>query len=122
MKIPISREDAWTFASEWIAAWNAHDLELILSHYDDAIDLTSSVAARLLQKPGGQVTRISNLRIYFQHGLKAYPQLHFELESVFCGLRSVVLCYRNQQGTRSAEFMEFSTSGKVVRVVANYSA
>jgi hypothetical protein len=34
----------------------------------------------------------------------------------------VVLCYKNQKGTRSAEFMELSASGKVVRVVANYSA
>jgi len=37
------------------------------------------------------------------------------------GMRSVVVCYRNHKGTKAAEFMEFSESGKVVRVVANYS-
>ena len=27
--------DARTFAEEWVAAWNAHDLERILAHYSD---------------------------------------------------------------------------------------
>jgi hypothetical protein len=38
------------------------------------------------------------------------------------GVSSVVLYYTNQKGTHTAEFMEFSASGKVARVVANYSA
>ena len=37
------------------------------------------------------------------------------------GLSSVVLCYENQSGTHSGEFMEFNAEGKVTRVVANYS-
>jgi hypothetical protein len=41
---------------------------------------------------------------------------------VLCGLNSVVLYYKNQKGTRTAEFMELSVAGKVARVVANYSA
>lgn len=32
-----------------------------------------------------------------------------------------VLYYVNQKGTKSGEFMEFDASGKVIRVVANYS-
>jgi predicted ester cyclase len=122
MHTPIGKDDAWTFAREWIAAWNAHDIDLILAHYDEAVELASPVAAQLLRTPEGQVIGKTSLRSYFQRGLAAYPQLHFELENVFCGLRSVVLCYTNQKGTRTAEFMEFSSSGKVIRVVANYSA
>lgn len=118
----MNKEAAAKFASEWIAAWNAHDLELILSHYDDAVELTSPVAEQLLQKPDGMVAGKSDLRSYFQRGLAAYPDLRFELEGFFCGMRSMVLCYANQKGTRTAEFMEFSAAGKVVRVVANYSA
>ena len=36
------------------------------------------------------------------------------------GLFSIVLCYKNQKGTKTAEFMEFGQSGKIMRVVANY--
>jgi predicted ester cyclase len=64
----------------------------------------------------------ANLRDYFQRGLEAYPDLHFHLEDVLCGVNSVVLYYKNQKGGRTAEFMEMSASGKVARVVANYTA
>jgi predicted ester cyclase len=117
----MNRDEAWTFANQWIAAWNAHNLELILSHYEETVELTSPVAAQLLGKPGGQVSGKANLRAYFQRGLQAYPDLHFQLENVFWGVNSVVLCYANQKGTRTAEFTELSSTGKVARVIANYS-
>ena len=118
----MNHDDAWKLAKEWIAAWNAHDLDAILTHYDEAIELTSPVAAQLLGLPDGRVVGKTNLKAYFQRGLEAYPELRFELEDVMWGLNSVVLCYKNQKGTCSAEFMELSARGKVARVVANYSA
>src|SRR5208282_1305886 len=118
----VTKEDAWKLAEEWVAAWNAHDLELILTHYEDGVELTSPVAAQLLGTADGKVVGKANLRAYFQRGLEAYPGLQFRLEDVFWGARSVVLVYKNQKGTRTAEFMELSAGGKVARVVANYSA
>lgn len=117
----MTREEAWKLANHWVAAWNAHNLELILTHYEDTVELTSPVAAQLLGTPEGKVVGKTDLRAYFQKGLAAYPDLRFDLENVFWGVNSVVLCYANQRGTRSAEFMELSASGKVLRVVANYS-
>jgi len=105
-----------------MAAWNAHDLDLIMTHYDDAIELTSPVAAQLLGTADGKVIGKANLRAYFQRGLEAYPELHFDLKEVLWGVNSIVLYYTNQKGTRTAEFMELSTIGKVARVVANYCA
>jgi ketosteroid isomerase-like protein len=118
----VTKEEAWKLAEHWVAAWNAHDLELIMSHYGDAIELTSPIAAQLLGTPSGKLNGKANLRAYFQRGLEAYPDLHFHLENVFLGLGSVVLVYTNQKGTHVAEFMELSEIGKVTRVVANYSA
>jgi len=116
----VTRDEAWSLANHWVAAWNAHDLDLIMTHYEDAIELISPVAARLLGTPDGKVAGKANLRAYFQRGLEAYPELHFRLEDVLWGINSIVLYYTNQKGTRTAEFMELSASGKVVRVVANY--
>ncbi len=31
--------NAQKFAKEWIAAWNAHDMEEILRHYADTIEI-----------------------------------------------------------------------------------
>src|SRR6478609_11474388 len=118
----MTKEDAWNLANHWVAAWNAHDLDLIMTHYDDAIELTSPVAARLLGTSDGKVVGKANLRAYFQRGLEAFPELQFRLEQVLYGLNSVVLYYANHKGTWTAEFMELAADGKVVRVVANYNA
>ena len=117
----MTREDAWSLAQHWVAAWNAHDLDLIMTHYEDAVELTSPVAAQLLGTPDGKVVGKANLRAYFQRGLQAYPELHFSLEDVLWGVSSVVLYYVNHRGTHAGEFMELSATGKIARVVANYS-
>ena len=116
----MTKDEAWSLANHWVAAWNAHDLDLIMTHYDDAVELTSPVAAQLLSTSDGKVAGKANVRAYFQRGLSAYPELRFRLEDVLWGVSSVVLYYTNHKGTRTAEFMELSASGKVVRVVANY--
>ncbi|MGA7106490.1 MAG: nuclear transport factor 2 family protein [Terracidiphilus sp.] len=117
----MTKEDMEKLAQAWAAAWNAHDLDAILSHYEEAVELTSPAAAQLLGAPGGKVVGKANLHAYFQRGLEAYPELHFQLENVLCGIQSVVLYYTNQKGTRTAEFMELSAHGKVARVIAHYS-
>lgn len=118
----VTRDEAWNLANHWVAAWNAHDLNLIMTHYEEAIELTSPVAAKLLGIADGKVVGKANLRAYFQRGLEAYRNLHFDLEDVLWGQNSVVFYYTNQKGTHSAEFMELSEAGKVKRVVAHYSA
>ncbi|HET6932980.1 MAG TPA: nuclear transport factor 2 family protein [Candidatus Acidoferrum sp.] len=109
------------FARQWVAAWNSHDLDAIMSHYEVDVVLISPVAAKILDNPSGTVEGDSALRIYFKRGLELYPNLHFELLDVMCGLSSIVVCYENQKGTRTAEFMEFGQNGRIIRVVANYS-
>ena len=118
----MTRDEAWSLATHWIAGWNAHDLNLIMTHYEDAIELTSPVAAQLLGASGGRIVGKENLRAYFQRGLEAYPDLQFRLQDVLWGVNSVVLYYTNQVGTHTGEFMELSTVGKVARVIAHYSA
>ncbi len=118
----VTKDEAWSLANHWVAAWNAHDLDLIMMHYDDAIELISPVAAQLLGNSDGKVVGKANLRAYFQRGLEACPDLHFRIEDVLWGMNSAVLYYTNQKGTRTAEFMEVSATGKVARVVANYNA
>jgi ketosteroid isomerase-like protein len=94
----VTKEEAWNLANHWVAAWNAHDLDLIMTHYEDAIELTSPVAAQLLGTPDGRVVGKSALRAYFQRGLEAYPELRFHLEDVLWGMNSLVLLYKITKG------------------------
>ena len=117
----MTRDEIRQFAEDWVSAWNAHDLEAIMSHYDERVELISPVAQQLLGIPNGKITGKAFLRKYFQRGLEAYPDLHFDLKDVLAGLNSLVLYYANQKGTRTAEFMDLGADGKVTRVVAHYS-
>ena len=51
----MTRDEAWNLDNHWVASWNAHDLDSIMTHYEDAIELVSPVAARLLGTPDGKV-------------------------------------------------------------------
>ena len=99
-------------ANHWVADWNSHDLDSIMTHYEDAVELTSPAAAQLLGTSDGKVPGKESLRAYFQRGLEAYPELQFRLEDVLWGVNSVVLYYTNQKGTHTAEFMELSAKGR----------
>jgi predicted ester cyclase len=117
----LTKDEAWSLANHWIAAWNAHDINQIISHYDDEVVLTSPVVTKLLELPDGRIAGKVGLRAYFLRGLQAYPDLQFRLEDVLWGVHSVVLYYVNHKGTHSAEFMELAPSGKITRVVAHYN-
>ena len=68
------------FAADWIAAWNSHNLDTILSHYSPDVVLTSPAAAKILDDASGTVRGNTALRNYFKLGLEVYPNLHFDLQ------------------------------------------
>jgi ketosteroid isomerase-like protein len=115
----MTETDARAFADEWIAAWNAHDLERILSHYAADIVFLSPVAQKRVGD--GRVAGIPALRAYWGGGLAAQPDLRFELIDVFVGHACLTLSYRNHRGQTAAETCEFDGDGKVVRSFACYS-
>ncbi len=51
----MSGIDAAAFAREWLAAWNSHDLERILSHYATGIVFLSPFAHTAFQVIGRSV-------------------------------------------------------------------
>ena len=117
----LTEADALKLAREWVEAWNSHDLERILEHYEEDVTLTSPVAAERLGDAAGTVRGKGALRAYFALGLEVFPELHFDLIDVMWGVSSVVLYYVNQRGTMTGEVMELAPSGRVRRVLANYS-
>lgn len=118
---PLQAPFARQFAQEWIDAWNSHDIDGILHHYDDQVVLISPVALSLLNNGTGLVEGKPALRDYFLLGLRAYPHLRFDLLDVFWGVETIALTYSNNvRSGRSAEVMQLTPAGKVCRVWANY--
>lgn len=116
----ISREIAKRIAGDWIDSWNRHDLDSIMSHYSEDVELISPIVIRLLGDKSGTVRGRDALREYFGKGLSAFPDLRFEMIEVFTGVDSFVLYYRRQNGPLGAEVMELDDMGKIRKVVAHY--
>ncbi len=116
----IDRDKAWKFAHEWLDAWNKHDVNLIMKHYDDNIEFCSPVVQKVLGDPKGVVTGINNLREYFTKQLKKFDTLHFQLLDVFASPQSIVLYYKINRGLLAAEVMILNEDMKAVKVYANY--
>jgi hypothetical protein len=109
------------FAREWIEAWNAHDLDRILSHYRHDVRFVSPFALRFGARRG-ELRGRSALRDYFERGLAGYPALHFEPIAAFGGIGSIALHYRSVEDRHAIEVMELDARGQVRRAAAHYTA
>jgi len=114
--------DFATHAQDWIAAWNGHDLNRIMVHYSDDVELVSPMVIKLTGRSDSTVRGKAMLREYFARGLEAYPGLRFDFIRFYPGVRSCVVEYRSINGLMSAELMEFDAKGKISRVLAHYAA
>lgn len=99
--------DPQSFSQAWLEAFNAHDLEALLSHFADDIVFTTPVAARALPETSGVVRGIDALRAYWTLALEKVPDLHFDLLGVYTGIDTLVLNYRNQVGGQACEVLTF---------------
>ncbi len=110
------------FAAAWLDAWNAHDLDRVLGHFDEAVVFTSPLAARLVPGSRGVLRGKNQLRAYWAAGLEAIPDLRFTVERVSAGVDTIVIQYRNQRGTLVDEVLAFGSSGLVIGGHATYPA
>jgi hypothetical protein len=116
----IEPQRALSFAREWIAAWNSHDLERILSHYTEDFEMASPLIIERLGEPSGVLKGKTAIRSYWARGLAAKPPLRFELVGVFAGVRSITIHYRSVGRRDAAEVLQFTDAGQVERAAAHY--
>ncbi len=116
----IEREWAENFAQEWIAAWNAHDLEQILSHYTEDFEMSSPLIIQRMGESSGVLRGKANIRPYWEIGLAQPPPLHFQLIEALVGVNSLVLHYRTASGRLAAETLTFNEQGQVIKGAAHY--
>jgi hypothetical protein len=106
----------------WIAAWNARDLEHVLTLYADDAEMTSDVIIRLGFSVQGSVRGKNNLRAYWSKALAGLPDLHFKLIGLFTSPNSVVVHYENHRGQTICEYLRINRDGKIVQGSANHLA
>ncbi len=104
----IDRNWAEAFAREWVDAWNAHDLERILSHYTDDFEMASPLIVERMGVASGRLKGKEAIRRYWGQGLAGTPDLRFELAAVMVGVNSVAIVYKSVTAKRTViERIEF---------------
>jgi ketosteroid isomerase-like protein len=117
----IDQQWAHAFAKDWIASWNAHDMDRILSHYTDDFEMTSPLIVERLGLPEGKLKGKRAIREYWLPSLAMQPPLRFELLDVFVGVDVVTIYYHNVGRRLVTETLFFNSSGKATRGMALWS-
>ncbi len=105
-------------ADRWLKAWNAHDLDAVVSCYAENVDFAIPAAAE-----GREDRRLSGreeLREHFGRGLELAPNLALTEESLLVGPGGFALLYRREDGHRAVEAVELDESGLVTRARVYY--
>jgi hypothetical protein len=113
--------DPVQFSNEWIAAWNAKDLDAVLAHYTDDFEMSSPFIAQVAGVASGTLKGKPAVRAYWEAALARMPGLHFEHIATMRGVDSVVIHYRGPGGRLSAEVFVFDASGRVSKAMAHYA-
>jgi ketosteroid isomerase-like protein len=116
----LERPWAEHFAREWVANWNARDLDAVLAHYAPHVVFRSPRIALVLGEGRSSVRGAGELRSYWQKALSAAKDLHFELREVFSGSDAVTIVYRNHHGQDVAETLVFDRDRKVIEGIVTW--
>jgi len=116
----IDRAWAERFADEWIAAWNAFDLNKILSHYAADVVFHSPRIAVVMGEPVAFVSGKDALARYWTKALQG-KDLRFHLERVYVGSDSLAISYRNHRAQHVVETFIFNDKGLVKESTATYA-
>lgn len=119
--MPVIDPDwARSLATEWVAAWNSHDLDRILSHYTDDFEMRSPLIAERGFSPTGALRGKPAIRPYWTAGLAATPPIRFELLGVYAGVDTVVIHYCSIGRRLVTELLELSPDRRIIRGSACY--
>lgn len=115
----LDRNTTKAFAASWASAWNAHDVDAVLSHFAEDAVFASPVAAQLLPETAGVLRGKAAIHAYWTLAAKKVPDFHVTVSDVYTGVDTMVINYRNQVGARVCEVLTFR-DGQVIAGTGTY--
>jgi len=116
----IEQGAADAFVADWIAAWNARDLDAVLDHYADDIVFWSPRIKIVTGRDIACVEGKPALEAYWSKAMEDAPELRFTLQRVYVGSEAITIAYANHRGENAAETLVFDRHGRVKLAVATY--
>lgn len=97
----------FSFAQDWASAWNARDVETVLSHFSEDAVFSSPIAKRMGRGVEGAISGKDAIREYWNAALELNPRLRFEITKVYAGADVLVIGYTTQDGAARTEVLVF---------------
>jgi ketosteroid isomerase-like protein len=114
--------DLAALGREWVEAWNARDLERVLTLYSEDAEMTSDRIPALGFEASGTVQGKDDLRAYWSKALQLIPNLRFTLIDTYVSPDSLVVFYQNERGSKICEYPRLNAAGKIRQGSANHLA
>ena len=113
----MTREEAKTFAFDWVAAWNARDIERVLGFFNEEIAFTSPTALAVVGT--ATVRGKTALRTYWNAAMARIGTLKFVIDRVAwdAASRELAIVYVSDidgRAKRVSENLTFDAHGLVV--------
>jgi steroid delta-isomerase len=113
----MTRDEMNTFAATWVAAWNARDVERVLSLFSDEVTFTSPTALTVVGTAA--VHGKAALRAYWSQAMSRISTLKFTLDRVVwdAATRELAILYVSDidgRAKRVSENLIFDENGLVV--------
>ena len=122
MSLPHDAARLAALGRDWIAAWNAHDLERVLALYAEDSEMTSDRIQVLGLDGSGTLRSKAMLRKYWTRAFELLPNLHFELIDTYVSPDSLIVFYQNERGAKICEYLRLNDEGKIRQGSANHLA
>lgn len=105
-------------ADRWLEAWNARDLDEIVSCYSERVEFV--LPALVGDSEQRTISGREALREHFRHGLELAPNLSVAEESLLVGPGGFAILYRREDGHRAIEAVELDGDGLAAQVRVYY--
>jgi hypothetical protein len=109
------------FAQKWLKAWNAHDIEGVLTHFSEDVEITTPMIKIATGGTESTLRGKAAVRDYWNTALKKFPDLQFKMICPTEGVNSVAFYYQTVMNKMAVEVMFFNEAGLVNRMHAFYS-
>ncbi len=106
------------FLLDVINSWNSHDLDRILSHYNDDFELISVIIKDVFNVEDGTIRTKENVRKWWRRVLDNVPDIHFEFLDISESVDSTALIYKSSYGNKIVvSIFNFDEKGLIAKEV-----
>jgi ketosteroid isomerase-like protein len=95
----------------WFEAWNNLDLDAIMAHYSDDVEMKGPTIVKRWSREDGCLHGKEEVRMHFARGLEPAPSLHFDLEEILLGPDGYAVIYRRDNGNRVVDVVHLNDEG-----------